>query len=130
MDFTNIDESNYIIFAMRNYSNPQCVNVGEFNEDINRIKYLKKLFKRYYDSGELKERLILNHLIIFYNVFENEAATRLLFLRLETEFYSILKTFLVFLTKMPFEVIGIDGTNVSSYMIRIDENIKQVLERI
>ena len=89
------------MFAMNNYTNPQCEGIEEFNDDLNRTKYLKRLFKKYDSSGVLKERLILNHIIIFYNVFGLEAGTRLLFFRTEEDFHPILKTFLVFLNYLP-----------------------------
>jgi hypothetical protein len=96
-----LNNENYIMFAMNNYTNPQCEGIEEFNDDLNRTKYLKRLFKKYDSSGVLKERLILNHIIIFYNVFGLEAGTRLLFFRTEEDFHPILKTFLVFLNYLP-----------------------------
>jgi hypothetical protein len=101
MDFSVLNTQNYMMYAMRNYENPQCVGIDEFIEDLHRIKYLKRLFRRYLDTGELKERLILNHLITFYNVFGIEAATRLIFYRMNEEYYPLVKTFLVFLNLFP-----------------------------
>lgn len=92
------------MFAMKHYDNPQCLSEDEFYDDLNRTKYLKRLFKKYKNSGVLKERLILNHIIIFYNVFGIECGTRLLFFKIEDEFYSILKTFLVYLNYLPEEI--------------------------
>jgi hypothetical protein len=89
---------------MKHYENSQCIGIEEFYDDLNRIKYLKRLFKKYLVSGSLKERLILNHIIIFYNVFSMESATRLLFFKIEEEFHSILKTFLVYLKYLPLEL--------------------------
>ena len=86
---------------MDNYDNPSCSGKEEFDEDINRIKYIKRLFGRYFSTGELKERLILNHIIIFYNVFDMEAATKMLFYRMEDKFKPLLKTFLVYLNFLP-----------------------------
>ena len=94
------------MFAMKHYENPQCAGVDEFNEDINRIRYLKRLFRRYDTTGELRERLILNHIIIFYNVFGIVPATRILFSRIEPDLHSLLKTFVVFLNNLPEEPIA------------------------
>ena len=79
--FDDLNEANYNMFAMKHYDNPQCTTVEEFNDDLNKIKYVKRLFNRFLDTGELRTNLILNHLIVIYNVFENEAATRMLFFR-------------------------------------------------
>ena len=100
-----LTDDNYVMYAMKHYTNPHCRGVDEFQEDLNRIKYLKRLIRRYISSGELKDRLILNHIIIFYNVFGIEAATRILFSRMEQELHSILKTFVVFIDSLPEENI-------------------------
>lgn len=105
MQFDLLHDGNYIMFAMKHYENPQCSGVEEFNEDINRIRYLKRLFRRYDTTGELRERLILNHIIIFYNVFGILPATRILFSRIEPDLHPLLKTFIVFLNNLPEESI-------------------------
>ena len=99
-----LDETNdgFLQYAMEHYKNPDCRGVEEFEEDINRIKYIKRLFGRYFTTGELKERLILNHIITFYNVFDIEPATNLLFYKMEDRFQPLLKTFLVFLSEKPY----------------------------
>ena len=96
-----LNDINYVRYAMKNYNNPQCRGIDEFQEDLNRIKYMKRLIRRYLINGELKERLILNHLIIFYNVFGIEPATRILFVRIEEELHPILKTFITYLNCLP-----------------------------
>jgi len=96
-----LNNENYILFAMKHYDNPQCENVDEFHDDLNRTKYLKRLFKKYQSNQILKERLILNHIIIFYNVFGVEVASRILFFKIEEEYHSLLKTFLVYLNYLP-----------------------------
>jgi hypothetical protein len=101
MKSERLTEENYILYAMKNYDNPQCMGMREFQEDMARIVYLKRLFRRYKKSGVLRERLILNHIITLYNVFGMEAATRLLFFRIESDLHDILKTFLVFLEYLP-----------------------------
>ena len=101
MKFDMLTEDNFLLFAMKVYDNPQCKDMEEFYEDINRIKYLKRLFKKYKTSGILRERLILNHLIIFTNVFGITASNRILFHRIEKELHPYLKTFLVYLNLLP-----------------------------
>lgn len=93
----SLTEENYIRYAMRHYDNPHCIGVEEFQEDISRIVYLKRLFRRYQKDGVLRDRLILNHLITFHNVFGTEPARRLLFFKIEPDLHYILKTFMVFL---------------------------------
>lgn len=99
-----ITEDNYILFAMKIYDNPQCRDVEEFYEDLNRIKYLKRLFKKYKSTGILRERLIINHLIIFTNVFGVMGSARILFFKLEKELHPYLKTFLVYLHTLPEKI--------------------------
>ena len=96
-----LNDDNIVYFAMKNYSNPSCKNIEEFQEDFNRIKYVKRLFNRYEQSGVLRERLILNHIITIFNVFGVDASSRMLFNRLDERQYSILKTFLVYLNYCP-----------------------------
>jgi hypothetical protein len=104
MDFVKLTDQNYLLYAMKHYDNPECTNIEEFHEDINRIKYLKRLFRKYKTTGILRERLILNHIIIFYNIFGIEAATRLLFTRIEQDLHPYLKTFVVFLNNLPDKI--------------------------
>ena len=99
--FEKITPANWLMFAMHNYDNPQCEGEWEFQEDITRFKYLKRLFKKYNKTGILKERLILNHIIIISNVFGIEASGILLFFKIEQEYWSTLKTFMVFLNMIP-----------------------------
>jgi hypothetical protein len=112
MKFDMITEENYMLFAMKVYENPQCKSVQEFHEDMNRIKYLKRLFKKYKSTGVLRERLILNHIIILYNVFGIQSATRILFARLDKELHPILKTFLVFLHMFPDKIPETDLVSI------------------
>ena len=112
MKFDMITEENYMLFAMKVYENPQCKSMNEFHEDMNRIKYLKRLFKKYKSTGVLRERLILNHIIILYNVFGIQSATRILFARLDKELHPILKTFLVFLHMFPENIPETDLVSI------------------
>jgi len=125
MDVYKINDDNFLLFAMKHYDNPQCKNIEEFHEDMNRIKYLKRLFRKYKTSGILRERLILNHLIIFTNVFGIEAASRLLFSRIEEDLHTYLKTFLVFLNSMPKNIPEVDLV-----MIPLDRRIITRLREI
>ena len=128
--FDDLNEKNYLHFAMRFYDNRQCTSVDEFNEDLNKIKYVKRLFNRFLETGELRTNLILNHLIVIYNVFENEAATRMLFFRVEKKFYSILKPFLIFLNRLPEKVKGIDGEDIQTNHIPLNETTIKELRKI
>jgi sulfur relay (sulfurtransferase) DsrC/TusE family protein len=125
MDFTVLTDDNFTLYAMKTYSNPQCKNIEEFHEDMNRIKYLKRLFKKYKSSGILRERLILNHIIIFYNVFNAVPATRLLFNRIEPEFHSYLKTFIVYLNLLPSKIPEIDLVKIPIEM-RIANKLREI----
>ena len=128
--FDDLNEKNYLHFAMKYYDNRQCTSVEEFNEDLNKIKYVKRLFNRFLETGELRTNLILNHLIVVYNVFENEAATRMLFFRVEKKFYSILKPFLIFLNRLPEKVKGIDGEDIQTNHIPLNETTIKELRKI
>jgi hypothetical protein len=111
MNFSELTNGNYMMFALLHYDNPHCKDITEFFEDIKRLHYIRRLFKRYNEDGILKERLVINHLVTFYNVFENKAATRILFYKVEEQYHPVLKTFLVFLNRIPIEQyveIGLD----------------------
>ena len=130
MQFNDLTNGNYLMYALLHYDNPHCVDIKEFFEDVRRLKYIKRLFNRVKEDNVLKERLILNHLIAFYNVFTNEAATRLLFFRAGEEYYSILKTFLVYLNKMPQYIGNVDKTELFSDDIPLDEKVIEILGNI
>lgn len=91
-----LTDDTFLLYAAKQYENPSCISMDEFHEDLNRFKYLKRLFKKYKDNGELKERLILNHIIILYNVFEKDSCTEMLVFKLN-EYLEMLKPFLIFL---------------------------------
>ena len=118
------------MFATKYYDNPQCTSVEEFNDDLNKIKYVKRLFNRFLETGELRVNLILNHLIVIYNVFENEAATRMLFFRVEKKFYSILKPFLIFLNRLPNTIKGVNGEDIDTKIIPLNESTVKELRKI
>ena len=95
--FDELNEENFVLFASRHYDNPQCMSVEEFHHDLQRFKYLKRLMRRYIDNGDLQERLIINHIVILYNVFGIPAANKMMFYRMKEEYWSPIKTFLIFL---------------------------------
>ena len=101
VDFSTLTPENINMFAMKHYDNPLCVDEKEFLDDMKRFKYLKRLFRKYETSKDLKMRLVINHIIILANVFGVDAATTLLFFKIEKNHWPILKTFLVFLGYMP-----------------------------
>lgn len=113
----DVNDENFLEFAIRNYDNPSCNGISDLEEDLKRFKYLKRLFRRYEVSGVLNERLILNHLIVLYNVFGN-AATQMLFHKIEQRYWSELKTFLVFLNRI---------TDRSLVQITLDKNVVEKL---
>lgn len=125
----DLNDDNFLIYAMKNYSSPHCI-MSEFEGDLKRTKYLKKLFRRYKVTKELKERLILNHLILLYNVFGVEAATRILFYKIDERDYDILKTFLLYLNYMPEKILGIKGKTINSSTIMLDLHIADILRKL
>ena len=121
MKFDELNESNYMLFAIKFYDNPQAVTKDDFEADLKRIRYIKRLLKRYKNTGELKIHLILNHITILFNVF-NEAAVPLLFYNLEEDLWPCIKSFLVFLNRIP----EYPKTKISD--IKIDETCLEQLE--
>ena len=100
MIFNELNDDNFVLFAIKNYENPQAVTKEDFDKDLNHFKYIKRLLKRYKNNGELKTHLLINHFIILYNIF-GEATTPMLFFKIEEELWSPLKTFVVFLNRLP-----------------------------
>jgi hypothetical protein len=100
MIFHELNEDNFLLFAIKHYENPQAVTREDFEKDLNHFKYIKRLLKRYKKTGELKTHLLLNHFIILYNIF-GEATTPMLFYKLEKELWSVIKTFIIFLGRLP-----------------------------
>jgi|TARA_B110000259_G_C14015377_1_gene401108 hypothetical protein len=122
-----LTESTFLLFASKHYDNPQCSDISEFEEDLKRFQYLRKLFGRYRQDADLKERLILNHLIIVYNVFGPEA-TNMLFMKLH-EFHDCLKPFVEYLNYMP-AVIQYNDVSLSKDNIDADKSIEILLKGI
>lgn len=127
--FENLSDDNFTMYAIKAYNKPNCI-MSEFEEDIKRLKYIKRLIRKYLATGEIKERLILNHIIILGNVFGIESTVRMLFLKVDEKYYPILKTFLLFLNYMPTVVYGINGRNIQSADITVDLLIGNKLRSI
>jgi hypothetical protein len=127
--FDDLNEDNFMMYAMKCYTSPNCI-MSEFEGDIKRTKYLKRLFRRYKVTKTLKERLILNHIILLNNVFGPEVTSRILFYRIDERDYDILKTFLLYLGFMPDIIKGINGKNIYSSDIPVDMNIAEILRNI
>ena len=109
MKFNELNESNYMLFAIKFYDNPQAVTKDDFEDDLKRIKYVKRLLKRYKNTGVLKTHLILNHIIVLFNVF-NEATVPLLFYNLEEDLWPAIKSFLIYLKRVPdYPKSNVDG---------------------
>jgi len=126
----NLTDDNFMLYAMHNYQNPSCNSMKEFQEDLNRIRYIKRLFNKYYKTGKLKERLILNHIVVFYNMFGREASTRMIFLKIDENFHSYLKTFLSYLDLMPITIRLVNSRNILDCNLPIEENIQNVLSKL
>ena len=127
--FDDLNDDNFLLYAMKCYESPNCV-MSEFEGDIKRTKYLKRLFRRYKVTKLLKERLILNHIILLNNVFGPEATTRILFYRIDERDYDILKTFLLYLNVLPDTVKGINGKNIKVDEIPLDMHIAEMLRQL
>lgn len=121
-----LNEANFLIYAMHHYDNTQCYSLAEFEDDLKKFLYLKKLISRYKNNGDLKERLILNHIIVLYNLF-GEATTKMLFYKVDEECWDVLVTFLVYLNLMP-ETIPDYGIMLSE--IVLDERVISTLRKI
>ena len=122
-----LTDETLLLYAAANYDNPHCFDTEEFMEDLNRFKYLKRLFNRYQDNGDLKDRLILNHIIILYNVF-SVSATPMLFLKLKGQ-YHLLKPFLVLINRMP-DKVEVCGEIIFGADIPMNSHIVDVLRKV
>jgi len=124
-----LNENNFLMYAIKNYDNPNCTGLNEFYDDLKKFKYVKRLLRKYVAGRILKERLILNHLVVIYNLF-GSAATNMLFFKIEKKLWPQLKTFLVFLNYMPLEVIVSKGIEIKESDIPLDEEIIKKLRTI
>ena len=123
--FEILSYDNIMLYCVKHYENPHCTGIDDFNDDLNHIKYLKRLFNRYTKTNDLKTNLIFNHLILLYNVFENEAVTRVLFHRINEEHWSILKPFLIALSHLPETILGVSEKHkiINTDNIPLDQNV-------
>lgn len=122
-----LNENNFLLYAAKHYSNPGCMGISELEDDLKRFKYIKRLLNRYKKTGEVNERLVINHLVVLYNVFGN-GATDMLFYKLEPDYWSDLKTYLVFLQRMPLETVVSKGIRETD--IPLNEDLIKVLRKI
>ena len=129
MSFDDLTNDNIMLYAIKSYDKPNML-MSEFKEDMKRFNYLKRLFRRYRKDNDLKNQLILNHIVVLRNVFGAEVITRLLFFNMAREDYSAIKTYLLFLSHMPDVVLGIRGQNLLSSDIPVDMNIANTLRKI
>lgn len=126
-----LNDNNFSLFAAKYYNNPNCTDILEFHDDLNRIKYVKRLLKGYSESGELKERLVLNHLITLYNVFDPQACTKMLVFKLP-EHLPVLKSFLSYLNVWQDRIseIGHDNLVINSSDVNTDTYADSVLANL
>lgn len=123
-----LTDQNFVLYAAKHYDNLECHTIEEFNEDLNKLKYLKKIFKRYRDTGEINIRLTLNYIIIFYNLFGVEASTAMLFFKLK-EYSDLMKPILIMLNFMPKRV-RLSGETLAESEIPMDQGIVDMLRKI
>ena len=128
MSFDDLNNDNIMMYAMKAYDKPDCI-MSEFKDDMKRFNYLKRLFLRYRKIGELREQLVLNHLVVLYNVFGPEVTSRMLFFKMSKDDYPALKTYLLFLSIMPDRIRGIKGQDIISSDIPIDPKVAEVLRQ-
>ena len=128
MSFDDLNNDNIMIYAMKAYDKPDCI-MSEFKDDMKRFNYLKRLFRRYRKVDELREQLVLNHLVVLYNVFGPEVTSRMLFFKMSKDDYPALKTYLLFLSIMPERIRGIKGQDIISSDIPIDPRVAEVLRQ-
>ena len=125
-----LTEENFTMYAIKHYDNPSCKGMAEFLDDIKRFKYIKRLLGKYTAGKDLKDRLIINHIIILNNLFGVEATTKMLFYKIDKKFWPQLKTFLVFLSYMPEKVIVSQGITIKESEIPLDQTIVDILRKV
>ena len=114
MIINELNDANWLFFAIQNYNNPASVTYDDFEEDLKRFKYIKRLLRRYEMHGELKTHLILNHIIVLYNIF-NDAATPLLFYKVESKYWGTVKAFMEYLNRLP---LGVDKSDIDDQCLK------------
>jgi len=121
MIFNELNADNFLLFAIKNYENPQAVAEEDFHKDLNHFKYIKRLLKKYNKTGDLKTHLLINHFIVLYNIF-GEATTPMLFFKLDEDMWSQVKTFILFLNRLP------DYPKCYIHDIEVDEHCMNQLQ--
>jgi len=124
--FENLTNENWLLYAFQNYIMKEHTTTREFRQDVNKTKYINRHFNNYRKKGELKSRLLLNHTIMYFNVFRFDAAQRLLFFKIPSENWPLLKMFLILANRCPEQVMGINGQNVQVDNIRLEDNAKDI----
>jgi hypothetical protein len=127
--FENLTDKNFTLFAMKHYANPHCTDMLEFHDDLKRIRYIKRLFRKYKETGVLKERLVINHLMVLYNTFETRAMTRMLIMKLH-DHLDCLKPFLILLNYWTSNVGAVNGKTIKDSDISLDVGIVSILRQI
>ena len=122
-----LNEDNFVIYAIKNYYNPGSMGLNDLEDDLKKFKYIKRLLSRYKKTGEVSERLVLNHLVVLYNVF-GDATTDMLFYKLEPEYWSDLKTYLVYLHRMPLETVVSPGIKETD--IPLNKELIEILRKL
>ena len=125
-----LNDDNFLMYAIKSYNNPSCGGIQDFNDDLKRLRYIKRLLGRYRQTGVIKERLVINHLVVFYNVFGVEAATKMLFFKIKESLWPELKTFLVYLNYMPQVVVVTPGLNLPESEIPLDQVLVEILRKL
>lgn len=131
MNFSNLNSNNHLLYAIKNYDNPQCISVNDFMYDFRKISYIKKILKYYEETDDIESKIILllNHIISFKNVFGEEATIRLFFLLLDKKYYKYIKPFFIFLNIKPDVIYGINGENIYFNDIFMDDKIIKELRK-
>jgi len=130
MNFDDLNDDNFLLYAMKHYENPQCLSEKDFLNDLKIFKYIKRLLNKYKMTGELRERLMLNHIIMLSTVFPVEVFVRLLFLKMPEKFWPELKTFMIYLNYMPDNIQSINGKGIISSDIPINMKIAEKLRNV
>lgn len=123
MRFDELNEDNYILFAIKHYENPHSVTKEDFYDDLKRFKLIKKIFKKYTETDKINIRLLINHILILYNVF-GEATTPLLFYKIESQYWSLIKTIIMYLGRFP------EYPKTELHSIQVDLNFFQLLQKL
>ena len=128
--YDDLNDSNIEPYCIKHYDNPQCLAMEDYHNDMRRFKYIKRLLNQFSNDNEIKVRLLLNHIIMVYNIFDNEAATRILFFKIDSKHWDILKTVLIFLNRMPKNIKGINSRNIIASDIQLNDKIVTMLREI